>query len=35
LNHELALLIKGPAAAKVGNLIDILGKDTRTTSVML
>ena len=35
LNHELALLIEGPAATKVGNLIDILAKDTRTTPAML
>jgi len=35
LNHELAVLIKGPAAAKVGDLIDVLTKDTRTKPVML
>jgi len=35
LNHELAVLIEGPTAAKVGNLIDVLAKDTRTKPVML
>ena len=35
LNHELAVLIKGPIAAKIGSLIDILAKDERTKPVIL
>jgi len=35
LNHELAVLIEGPTAARIGNLIDILAKDIRTKPVEL
>lgn len=35
LNHELAVVIEGPKAAKVGNLIDVLANDSRTRSVKL
>lgn len=34
LNHELAVLVKGRTAAKVGDLIDILAKDTKTQPVL-
>lgn len=30
LNHELAVIIEGPAAARIGNLLDTLAKDSRT-----
>lgn len=33
LNHELAVVIIGPAAAKIGSLLDALGRDPRTTMV--
>jgi len=33
LNHELAVVLDGPSAAKIGNLIDILAKDQRTRPV--
>jgi len=33
LNHELAVVITGPAAAKIGSLLDALGRDTRTSVV--
>jgi len=33
LNHELAVIVAGPAAARIGNLIDTLAKDSRTRPV--
>lgn len=33
LNHELAVVITGPAAAKIGSLLDALGRDPRTSVV--
>jgi len=32
-NHELAVIVEGPAAARIGNLIDILAKDSRSRAV--
>jgi cardiolipin synthase len=33
LNHELAVIVVGPAASRIGNLIDILAKDSRTKPI--
>jgi phosphatidylserine/phosphatidylglycerophosphate/cardiolipin synthase-like enzyme len=33
LNHELAVVVEGPAAARIGNLLDLLAKDSRTSEV--
>jgi len=35
LNHELAILLKGPTAKNVGSLIDILTQDSRTEPVKI
>jgi len=35
VNHELAVLIEGPTAARIGKLIDTLAKDARTRPVKL
>lgn len=33
LNHELAVVITGPTAAKIASLVDELGRDPRTSAV--
>jgi len=33
LNHEIAVTIAGPSAAKIGNLIDTLVRDKRTKAI--
>lgn len=35
MNHELAVLVEGPVAARIGRLVDALAKDTRTRPVKL
>jgi phosphatidylserine/phosphatidylglycerophosphate/cardiolipin synthase-like enzyme len=34
-NHELAVLVEGPAAGAVANLLDVLAKDSRTRPVLI
>lgn len=33
LNHEIALIVDGPSAAKIGSLVDMLCRDNRTEAI--